>query len=106
MAECLFYPLDVPPFIEGSVKEIKKSVSPFLFKWIHRELCDAWQRTWGNNQMVETENLPWVLKLCLPCSNDSLNKLLYCSDVNMAALLSFFSKYNFFYLSKRIFIPA
>lgn len=41
----LFYPLDVPPFIEGSVKANKKEYYPFLFKWIHRELCDAWQRT-------------------------------------------------------------
>lgn len=89
MAKYLFYPLDVPPFIEGSVKANKKEYLPFLFKWIHRELCDAQPRT-GNNQMVETEEPPWVLKLCLPCSNGSKQTalLFWCQHGRLAFFFS------------------
>lgn len=47
VAEYLFYPLTHHLLLRAVLKQIKRSVSPFLFKWIHRELCDAWQRTLG-----------------------------------------------------------
>lgn len=82
--------------LRAVLKQIK-SISPLLFKWIHRELCDAWQRTGEITRWWKLKP-PWVLKLCLPCSNDSLSKLLYCSDVNMAASLFFLKPSIIFFL--------
>lgn len=94
--------------LRAVLKQIKRNVSSFLFKWIHRELCDAWQRTWGNNQMVETETPPGSLNcVCLVQMTLQINCLtVLMSTWQLWFCVFFFPMHNFFfYLSKRMFIP-